>query len=683
MSKRNFSRVLSVLLLAIVAVMIGQGRAYAASTFTVINSDNTFTVTRSGNTAVAEDVNYRTVSLSAIEGQHFTAASGTLFFAANDTSKTVTVTESTPGTDAYKYQTGTERTYRFEVLDKDGYVLASKDRSITSGLTTFSGAKVSKNIQNMVYFKGTDYASDMESSKYVDVSYTPPTSQVETSGTLSGYVLIDDSYDYVQKPATVSTSTLINSTNATTSYLNTMGCKIYATVCFTEKEKDDGYQYIQIIAGNSSASYDTGADKNAQVYDPSNSVYKVCFELSEGSNAEGKQYFPHLHDCANKSEENTAHYSITEFSQTNGHLWQQKFKSGYRASDTGALIFAPTVSNITTRFDAGGENNDTWGYKDFFVRMALCDATAPTVLNNYKVSGGRHQKGNVIYVSVPFSEIVTVSGTPTLATSWSTLSYCAGSGTNVLTFRGEISSDAAGTFIVTSYSGTIKDLAGNAFSGTISKDYGTSLDADYAWTEADFHSLGGSTYEIATKTDLRHLALLVNAAKNPCTGLTFRQTRDITCDATYIPIGYKVSSSDMAQFRGTYDGQGHTVADGYVGLFGYVHYNSSTDYGTVKNVVLANSTFTGYDKVGGIVGCIYNAIVENCRVENTVTINAGHNGAIYHGGIVGDSDGSKAKIIGCYSAAAVSANGKSNCKDYGGIAGNNNKGTVKDCLYAG
>ena len=67
MSKSNVSRVLFVLLLAIVAVMIGQGRAYAASTFTVTNSDNTFTVTRRGNTAVAEDVNYRTVSLSAID----------------------------------------------------------------------------------------------------------------------------------------------------------------------------------------------------------------------------------------------------------------------------------------------------------------------------------------------------------------------------------------------------------------------------------------------------------------------------------------------------------------------------------------------------------------------------------------------------------------------------------------
>ena len=287
-----------------------------------------------------------------------------------------------------------------------------------------------------------------------------------------------------------------------------------------------------------------------------------------------------------------------------------------------------------------------------------------------------------------FSEIVTVTGTPTLATSWGTLSYCAGSGSNVLTFSGEISSDATGTFSVTGHSGTIKDLAGNALSGTISKDFGTSLDADYAWTEADFNSLGTNTYEIATKTDLRHLALLVNAAKNFCTGLTFRQTQDIVCDDTYIPIGYYVSSSDKADFRGTYDGQGHTVsgitvsrtgstnADGYVGLFGYLG-------ATVKNVVLASSTFTGYENVGGIVGYNWGGTVENCRVESTVTINAGHNSAYSHGGIVGHNYSGNAKVIGCYSAATISQNGKSDCKQYGGIVGYNFGGTVKDCLYAG
>ena len=213
MTTETLTKKVLALVLTIAALAVGQSSAHAASTFTVTNSGNTFTVTRAVNTAVAETVNYRTVSLSAIEGQHFTAATGTLTFAADETSKTITVTEKTPSADAYKYQTASSRTYRFEVTDLGGYVLAYKDRSISSGLTKFSDAKVSSSVSNLVTMtSGGSFSSSMSSGKYLDVSGTLPTT--ETSGTLSGYVLIDDSYDYAQKPATVSTATLIGSTGA-------------------------------------------------------------------------------------------------------------------------------------------------------------------------------------------------------------------------------------------------------------------------------------------------------------------------------------------------------------------------------------------------------------------------------------------------------------------------------------
>ena len=675
---------------ALIVLLASGLSAFAASTFTVSNpTGSTFRITRTGNTSVAETIDWRVVSLSAIAGVHFTGYngnySGQVTFNVNDTYKDVTISESTPGDNAYKYQNGSSRSYRFEVLDRNGDILSSCDRTITSGLSQFSAAKVSNSVTNLVTMSNGNFSSGMSSSKYLDVSYTPPSGDVQGSKQdLPGYVLIDDSYDYAQKPATVSTSSLINSTGASASYLNSQSYKIYATVCFTEKERDDGYQYLQIIAGNSTASYDTGADPNGQVNNPSNSIYKVCFEFADNSNAEGKIYFPHRGTTS------------SEFSNSNGVLHQQKYKSGYDGN--GAVILPVTTSYITTRFDAGGDNDDTWGYKDFFVRMALRDNTAPTVLNNYKVSGGRHQKGNTVYVSVAFSEIVTVTGTPTLASNWGTLRYVAGSGSNVLTFKGTIDPTDNNPFSVSSYSlngGTIKDLAGNSFSGSISHSFGTTLDADYAWSTSDFNSLAANTYEIASKIDLRHLALLVNAAKNPCTGLTFQQTQDITCDNTYIPIGYYVSGSDKGPFCGTYDGDGKTVsgitvsrtgstdADNFVGLFGYVYYNTATDYGTVRNVVLANSTFTGCDFVGGIVGHNRGGTVENCRVESTVTINAGADNSIRHGGIVGYNFSSYAKVIGCYSAAVVSNNSKSSCKQYGGIVGYNYGGIVKDCLYAG
>ena len=684
-------------MLTIAALAAGQS-AWAASTFTLTSSTSagitTFTITRSESTA-AETVFYRTVSLSALEGQHFTAVSGSLTFTAGQTSKTVTVTEGNPDVEVYRYQTGSRRSYRFEVLDIDGTVITHCDKTvITTDPFTYSGINVNNAIPNnsFVYLNG-DPANLIGIGKCIDVAYTPPTSQVESSGTYQGYVLIDDSYDYSQRAATVSTNTLISSTGATTACLKTMGYKIYATVCFTMKEKNDGYYYVQIVPGTASASYD-GADPNGSVNDPAYSVYKACFELKEGSgvySGEGKMFFPHRFDYANRAAGGlfgtSQTSSWTEFPLSDSKLWQQKFKSGYRDNNTGSVVLDPDVASITTRFDCAGSDDDTWGFKDLYVRMGLVDATAPTALNNYKVSGGRHQKGNIIYVSVPFSELVTVEGTPTLTTTWGTLNYCSGSGSNVLTFSGAIASNAAGTFSVSAMSGTVKDLAGNNFSGTVSKSFSITLDEPYVWSFSDLNQLATNTYEIATKTDLYRLANIVNVSRNECKGITFRQTQDIVCDASYTPIGYQ-GDGDHSYFRGTYDGQGHTVsgitvtrtgntsADKYIGLFGYIY------EGTVQNVVLANSTFTGYNYVGGIAGEISWGTVRNCRVESSVTIKVGNSPAENFGGVVGYFHGSGALMTGCVSAATIDNNGLT-CNDCGGISGDVEYNTLKDCLYIG
>ena len=305
---RNTMKHIIAALLTIAALAVGQS-AWAASTFTLTSSTSsgitTFTIIRSESTA-SETVHYRTVSLSAIEGQHFTAVSGSLTFTAGQTSKTVTVTEGNPDAEVYRYQTGSRRSYRFEVLDIDGTVITHRDQTVnTTTPFTYSGTNVNNAIPNNSFvFLNGDPANLIGIGNCIDVAYTPPTSQVETSGTYQGYVLIDDSYDYSQKAATVSTNTLINSTGATAACLKTMGYKIYATVCFTMKEKNDGYYYVQIIPGTANASYD-GADSEGSVKDPAYSVYKACFELKEGSgvySGEGKMFFPHRFDYANRAD---------------------------------------------------------------------------------------------------------------------------------------------------------------------------------------------------------------------------------------------------------------------------------------------------------------------------------------------------------------------------------------------
>ena len=195
-----------------------------------------------------------------------------------------------------------------------------------------------------------------------------------------------------------------------------------------------------------------------------------------------------------------------------------------------------------------------------------------------------------------------------------------------------------------------------------------------------FQSADTDTYNINSKADLRHLADYVNNGGNDCSGLTFLQTTDITCDNTYIPIAHRTSTSDETSFNGTYDGLGNTVSGitanysgDYVGMFGY-------NTGTIRNVVLASSTFTGYSTVGGIVGR-NDGTVENCRVESSVSINAARNGSSSHGGIAGENSGF---VIGCISAATVSTpNDYTNSLANGGIVGYNKTGGVRNCLYTG
>ena len=99
-SKQTFFKALAVALLFL-ALTIRQNAWAQVSSYSVSTSTNgnvtTFTVTRSGNLNQPETVYWRIVSVSALEGIHFTCPnsnySGTFAFAANQYEKTITVTE--------------------------------------------------------------------------------------------------------------------------------------------------------------------------------------------------------------------------------------------------------------------------------------------------------------------------------------------------------------------------------------------------------------------------------------------------------------------------------------------------------------------------------------------------------------------------------------------------------------
>ena len=617
-------------LLTIAAVFAGQ-QAFATSTFTVSSSsynNNTqgrFKITRTGNTTIAETVNYRTVSLSAIAGKHFTEKTGTVTFNANDTFKYIYVDETAiANVDVnYRYQNGTSRKYRFEVLDKDGSLLASNDRTLDYG----TGYKI--------------VASDFDEK-------TLTVNSGETTAVDGGYK--NNPYRSMEG------SSYYNAA-APAEYLSAISAELRTTLTFQAKEVNDGYQYIQVLF-DQDGNDDCDERPTSNISDgnpgtPSRSLYMAGFEHQHGSkNTTYASYsFPVTSVGNNASAD--APWNTSPWNNSVGVLSIQKFKSGSDRASDGRLIAPTSFSTLDIRFNASGSGDDDW--KSNNIEAHIQAVATPTVLNNYKVSGGRHQKGNTIYASVSFSEIVNITGsTRKLTTSWGDLTYLEGNGTNVLTFKGEISSSASGTFNVTGYSGTINDLAGNAFTGSISHNFGTSLDSDYVWSTSDFNSLGSDTYEIATTTDLLHLAYLVNKSSTQmnCSGLTFKQTYDITythgsgtSETNFTQIGGYFNSTDGDRdFCGTYDGQGHTISgirlyknpnnssnvNKNVGLFG------RTNGATIQNVILTDASFTGYRIVGGIVGnANSDGTVQNCLVVgSTITC-----GDTYAGVIVGRDPG--------------------------------------------
>ena len=202
-------------------------------------------------------------------------------------------------------------------------------------------------------------------------------------------------------------------------------------------------------------------------------------------------------------------------------------------------------------------------------------------------------------------------------------------------------------------------------------------------------SIGDGTsanpYQIGTPEELYWFAALVNGTLTDGTAQNLSANAVLTADITvntgvlnadgtlasntssfrvWTPIG---TSSNL--YKGTFDGQGHEVIGLYfndtsaenVGMFG-------CSDGTVKNVGVVDSYFSGNMRVGGVCGYNYNGI-SNCYNRSTV------NGVSNVGGIVGVNWGSECTIRNCYNTGSISASNYG----AGGIAGYNYYGTITDC----
>ncbi len=192
------------------------------------------------------------------------------------------------------------------------------------------------------------------------------------------------------------------------------------------------------------------------------------------------------------------------------------------------------------------------------------------------------------------------------------------------------------------------------------------------WGDGD--GTQGNPYIITTVSGMNELASRVNSGED-LGGKYFELGADITYDGTennYTAIGTKDHKSSV-----NFDGKGHTISGINIntgsdcqGVFGFAAYC------TIQNLTLANSTITNGGYSGGIFGWGDGVTVSNCHVTNTVTL---HATGIDLGGIGGFAM-YNSTIKGCTSSATLSF--KWNYSN-GGIMGDINGGTLKDCLYLG
>ena len=435
----TFKQIISTIMI-MAAVAFGQ--TVWAQTFTIEASHNgsthktTFTITRSGSSLPAQTIKYRTVNLSAYAGQHYTAVSNDYTFPEGITTKIVEVTESAAGTEAFKYQSTSQRSYRFEVLDVNGFQLAYYDRSFTNGTSVpTSGVFAEKTVT-------------IQSSAYLVTD--------------DGY--LDNGYKYALS------SNYFNNA-APKAYFQAIGAQLRMTLSFDAKESDDGYQYLQILFDNTvSCDSRPGTSLNPQNGNPgtpSLSRYTAGFEMNTGSidDTYRNYSFPVTTVGSNEGTANPWGYGTTH------PLTKQLFKSNYRAGD-GRLIVPTTFDTIVIRLNASGSGDDDWYAKNVKAHIQAVDIALPTLFNNstsyITVSTGPYVKGNTFYISVPFSEIVHISGAmKKLNTTWGDVEYVAGDYTNVITYKGTINASAGTTLAITGIENSLfNDLSGNYYQGS-------------------------------------------------------------------------------------------------------------------------------------------------------------------------------------------------------------------------
>ena len=226
------------------------------------------------------------------------------------------------------------------------------------------------------------------------------------------------------------------------------------------------------------------------------------------------------------------------------------------------------------------------------------------------------------------------------------------------------------------------------------------VDSDRSWYDDEEDS-----FTISTAAQLKGFADLVNIDDKMFAGKTVMLAEDIDLGGhIWEPIGNYISNPVRSAFKGTLDGDGHTVSNLYIDE-GYTERSGSAwmgffttirDNATVKNLTLKDAKLDLLDdpnQAGILAAMLYDSHVINCHVSGTITtVNSSKwlgNGE-YIGGMIGAVHSetyasmercSADVIMDCYGQA--SAGGLVGTAGFNGYSKPNAKIDIFDCFTTG
>ena len=260
---------------------------------------------------------------------------------------------------------------------------------------------------------------------------------------------------------------------------------------------------------------------------------------------------------------------------------------------------------------------------------------------------------------------------------------------NNITFKNVVNVTATSVALKSNNAAHLGHAIGTAATGIDSTQYtNQNLTAPSVWT---FKNKSNAVLNPIHYMLVRNGFELQNMKNSPDSSYMLANDIDANSITTFIPVGVKYGNNP---FSGNFDGLGYIIknlridkSDGNpAGLFGAIS-------GVVENVGIEDSNIHGTMEVGAFAGFLVSrgegtGILRNVYTSNTTV--SGHN---FVGGLVGQSwigsDSTKVLIENVYNAATVKSDGKTtyysdmNPPHYGGIVALGNNTIIKNAYNVG